>query len=150
MGLDLGYNGFGYASLGDFCSNIATTGLRELVVAGNKIGGKGCEIIAKMLMNHSPQCTLCKLDVSMCEINPHGISCIFEALENNPTLTAINADYNPLGQYAGTAIGKCLMLNGTLNYVSLNSCNLKDEGVVKVCEGSAGILDYVELIFARI
>ena len=135
VGLDLGYNGFGYAGLGDFCGVLATTRLQELAVAGNKIGGKGCEVIAKMLMNHCPLCTLCKLDVAMCEISCHGICCIFEALENNPTVTVLNADNNPIGQYAGSSIGKCFGINGTLNHVSLNACNLKDEGVIRIAEG---------------
>lgn len=136
VSFDISNNGFSHHSLEGFCQILNTTSLEELVLSGNKIGSKGCEIIAKMLMSGADRPNfLRKLSISMCEITYRGISRIFEALENNPMLNYLYADNNPLGKYGGVSIGKCLLFNSSISVLSLKNCDLQDEGIGKISEG---------------
>ena len=136
VSLDISNNGFSFYGLEDFCKILSTTKLKELYLSGNKIGNKGCDVLSKMLNAklENPS-TISKLDISMCDISLNGVARLCESLENNPTLTYLNLDNNSFGQLAGIYIGKCFALNGSLQHFSLNSCNLRDESVIKLCEG---------------
>lgn len=136
--LDISNNGLGYAGIEGFCQSLLTTKLRELNLAGNRIGNKACEYLAKTLAHKSQvHCPLEKLDLSACDITAYGISKICEALENNPHVTHLVVDNNNLAQYSGAALGKCFTLNSALALVSLSNCSLKDENMPKICEGMA-------------
>ena len=132
--LDLSNNGFSHHSLEDFCNVLNTTKLKELIVSGNKIGNKGCEIIASKVTGNVDN-HLAKLEMSACDFTFLGNAKIFESLENNAFLTYLNLDFNNIGPFGGTAIGKCFLYNNCLQHVSLNSCGLKDDGISKLCEG---------------
>ncbi|OMJ80873.1 hypothetical protein SteCoe_18776 [Stentor coeruleus] len=136
VSLDISNNGFSYHSLDDFCSSLITTNLKELNLSGNKIGNKGSEIFAKLLASRLVKTSpLVKIDLSSCDITSLGAFKIFESLENNACVISLKFDNNDIGISTGGSIGKCLHVNGTLNYLSLNNCSLKDENISKLCEG---------------
>ncbi|OMJ89312.1 hypothetical protein SteCoe_8515 [Stentor coeruleus] len=134
--LDLSNNGFSYHNIEDFCKCLITTNISEIDLSGNKIGGKGCEPLAKLLSNKLDKpCPLIKLGLSTCDISSQGAKKIFESLENNASIISLMFDNNDIGLGTGGAIGKCFHLNGTLRFVSLSNCNLRDDNLVKLCEG---------------
>lgn len=150
ISLDITSNGFFHHSLDDFCGALITTNLKELFISGNKIGNKGCEILAsKLIGNNDIVCPLNKLNMSMCDISYLGVSKIFESLENNVTVEYLNLDNNPLGPFAGSAIGKCFGFNITLKQVYLNNCNLKDDSLLKISEGLARSLSIKKLSLCK-
>lgn len=136
VSLDISSNGFSYHSLEDFCNSIITTNLNELNLSCNKIGNKGCEIFARLLASRLVKTSpLVKIDLSSCEIASLGASRIFESLENNACALSLKFDNNDISISTGGSIGKFLHINGTMKYLSLNNCNLKDDNISKLCEG---------------
>lgn len=134
--LDLSNNGFSHHNIEDFCKSLITTNLCELDLSGNKIGGKGCEPLAKLLSNKLEKpCPLVKLGLSSCDISSQGAKKIFESLENNASIISLLFDNNDIGLGTGGSIGKCFHLNGTLRFVSLSNCNLRDDNLVRLCDG---------------
>ncbi|OMJ69506.1 hypothetical protein SteCoe_32761 [Stentor coeruleus] len=134
--LDISYNCIIFNSLDSFCQALITTNLQELNISGNKIKNKACQSLNKMLSNKlEKSCILTKLNLSLCGISSVGAMIIFESLQNNASIVELIFDCNDIGIQTGGHIGKCIHINGTLKFLSLNNCNLKDENLSKICEG---------------
>lgn len=134
--LDISHNGIVFNTIDGFCQALITTKIQELNLSGNKIGDKSCEIFGKMLSGKLEKSSLLtRLDLSLCEISSVGAMSIFESLQNNASIVELNFDGNDIGKQIGRHIGRCIHINGTLKLLSLNNCNLKDENIVKICEG---------------
>lgn len=103
--------------------------IQDLNLSQNKLADQGISIISKILSANDYSCTITKLDVSKNEISYKGGFKLFRSIRYNPFLTYLNLDDNNLSPKVGQSLHFLLLSNYSLTTLSLNSCQLKNEGI---------------------
>ena len=113
----------------EFCRALHESQIIELSLADNKISDQGAKVLGSYLASNDFLCKISKLDLCKNEISHIGASELLDINRYNPNLTHLNFDNNPVGPRLGHSLHFFLLSNHALKTLSLNSCNLKSEGV---------------------
>lgn len=131
--LNLSYNNLEGRSIQVLFSILGKSKLKELILSGNPQISKGSEFICNFLLGkYEGGCHLSKLDLSKCEFDDESSEKILFGLETNLSVIDLNLAGNPLGYKSGEYIGRCFEKNSMLRSVNLSSCNLTEEGVLRM------------------
>lgn len=133
--LNISYNNIGFKGLEKLVEGIVTSNLKEILLAGNKIGNEGCGYIKNMLSGKCQgYCSIEKLDLSDNEIDTKGVADIFTALKVNNQLVCLNMKKNNLICGLSSAFCEFLAENYTLKMLNLSNCEIKCNGLLKFNE----------------
>jgi Ran GTPase-activating protein (RanGAP) involved in mRNA processing and transport len=134
--LGISNNNLGSKVVERLCAVLATTDLRDLYLANNKIFDEGCEYLGTLLSgaNKGP-CTLAKLDLSSNEITTKGLCILLEAVRINTLLNTLVFQKNYLVKGLSDALLPFLSDNTAVQVLDFSNCKLKCEGLSGIGEG---------------
>ena len=105
--------------------------LGELNLSHNNVGSAAGDV-RKALINHHK---LCKLDLSMCWMEPDDVKALCEGLSQmKGSLGELNLSYNNVGSAAGD-VSKALINHHKLCKLDMSWCNMEPDDVKALCEG---------------
>lgn len=134
--LNLANNAFGAKAIESLAISMPSTDIKELNLAGNKIGNEGCEYLSKMLSgDYDGFCTVVKLDLSDNEITTKGLSLLLAAMRINTQLNSVILRKNNFFNGLSENFFQFLTDNLYLETLDFSKCNLKCIGLTGVGEG---------------
>ncbi|GKT25964.1 hypothetical protein ADUPG1_013199 [Aduncisulcus paluster] len=145
VSVDLSKVGLGPTHASSICSALMSNpSVKRLVLGNNRIRAKGCEDIARLIMN--PDCHIETLHLEHNGIGPEGAQFLAEAIKYNVSLKKLSLGYNQIQEEGGIAIANALVPSdhsqrklgkipgrkkaSTVNIVTLDLANnnLQDKG----------------------
>ncbi|CDW86885.1 UNKNOWN [Stylonychia lemnae] len=110
---------------------LLSTEIKELDLSGNPLGNQGIEYLSHYI--HNNNCYLERLNVSECKFQSPGSVLLFQAVRKSSMMKHLSLDKNDIRSrstsYLTTGIYHGLV------YLSMNRCNLGDDGGISVAEG---------------
>lgn len=134
--LDLSYNhlsNVGIRTLTDILSNNRRVSLEKLILSKNGISNDGARHLADMLRTNR---TITDLHLSNNEIGNRGVEQLASALAyRNKTLKVLMLSFNIfITDSCVNVLMKTIKYNQSLEYLSVNGCNLSATGISKINE----------------
>ena len=105
--------------------------LEEIDLSSNPFGNPGVEFLTSFLAATHIR----KLVLTNCKFNSMGAQYIYSLMKRNGTLRELFLDRNDLksGRYA--SLTSAIWSNGKIHTMSMNGCNLGDDGCIAVADG---------------
>ena len=110
---------------------LLTTDLKELDVSGNPLGNQGIECVGQYVGHSS--CVLERLNVGECKFQSQGAITLFGYARKNPYLKFLTMDKNDIRSRNSSYLYQAIYQG--LVYLSMNRCNIGDDGGQHIAEG---------------
>jgi Ran GTPase-activating protein (RanGAP) involved in mRNA processing and transport len=134
--LNLAFNSIGAKAVESLAVALVSTDIKELNLAGNKLGNEGCEFLSKMLSgDYEGFCTLMKIDISENEITTKGLSQLLASIRINIQLNWVSLKKNNFSSGLSEDFLQLLTDNNYLDFLDFSNCNLKCAGLSGIGEG---------------
>jgi Ran GTPase-activating protein (RanGAP) involved in mRNA processing and transport len=134
--LNLSYNAIGPKAIEKLAITIVATDIKELFLAGNKIGNEGCNYLSLMISGaYEGFCLATKLDISDNEINSEGLSTLLEAARISTQLKSFILKKNNFSGGLSANFLQFLTDNSSVEALDISYCKIKREGFSCMGEG---------------
>ena len=107
--------------------------LEVLDIFGNSLSSNSVASLSSLL--RQSVCQLRELTIVKCGIRGEGAVHLGTGLTNNHSLTALNIQYNPIGDIGAAALGVMIRDNTVLETLSMFNCEITSQGFVQLAAG---------------